>query len=123
MHGAAQILVGPHDFTTFRSAHCQSDSPIKTLDRLEVSTVSGDAILRTALRSEGYYAGTPRITLAGEPPEAPNLAARLAARGAEAVPVTIGAEPGPLYRIGSVAVRPSVVRQGAPGPIDAPLSR
>lgn len=36
MHDAAQILVGRHDFTTFRSAHCQSDSPVKTLDRLDV---------------------------------------------------------------------------------------
>jgi tRNA pseudouridine38-40 synthase len=36
MHEAAQLLVGLHDFTTFRSAHCQSDSPVKTLDRLEV---------------------------------------------------------------------------------------
>ncbi len=34
MHDAAQVLVGRHDFTTFRSAHCQSDSPVKTLDRL-----------------------------------------------------------------------------------------
>ncbi|VVT02768.1 tRNA pseudouridine synthase A [Sphingomonas sp. EC-HK361] len=29
-------LVGRHDFTTFRSAHCQADSPIRTLDRLDV---------------------------------------------------------------------------------------
>jgi len=36
MHDAAQALVGRHDFTTFRSAHCQSDSPVKTLDRLDV---------------------------------------------------------------------------------------
>ncbi|HEX8364839.1 MAG TPA: tRNA pseudouridine(38-40) synthase TruA [Allosphingosinicella sp.] len=36
MHEAAQLLVGRHDFTTFRSAHCQSDSPVKTLDRLTV---------------------------------------------------------------------------------------
>ena len=36
MHDAAQMLVGRHDFTTFRSAHCQSDSPVKTLDRLDV---------------------------------------------------------------------------------------
>jgi tRNA pseudouridine38-40 synthase len=28
--------VGRHDFTTFRSAHCQSESPLKTLDRLDV---------------------------------------------------------------------------------------
>jgi tRNA pseudouridine38-40 synthase len=37
MHEAAQLLVGRHDFTTFRSAHCQSESPIKTLDRLDVA--------------------------------------------------------------------------------------
>jgi tRNA pseudouridine38-40 synthase len=36
MHEAAQRLVGRHDFTTFRSAHCQSDSPVKSLDRLDV---------------------------------------------------------------------------------------
>jgi len=36
MHEAAQALVGRHDFTTFRSAHCQAESPVKTLDRLDV---------------------------------------------------------------------------------------
>jgi tRNA pseudouridine38-40 synthase len=36
MHIAAQQLVGRHDFTTFRSAHCQADSPLRTLDRLDV---------------------------------------------------------------------------------------
>lgn len=36
MNRAAQVLVGRHDFTTFRSVHCQSDSPVKTLDRLTV---------------------------------------------------------------------------------------
>ena len=36
MHRAAQTLVGRHDFTTFRSAHCQAESPVKTVDRLEV---------------------------------------------------------------------------------------
>jgi tRNA pseudouridine38-40 synthase len=36
MHEAAQLLIGRHDFTTFRSAHCQSESPVKTLDRLDV---------------------------------------------------------------------------------------
>ena len=36
MHAAAQALVGLHDFTTFRSVHCQSASPVKTLDRLDV---------------------------------------------------------------------------------------
>lgn len=41
MHRAAQHLVGLHDFTTFRSAHCQSASPVKTLDRLDVEAVEG----------------------------------------------------------------------------------
>jgi tRNA pseudouridine38-40 synthase len=37
MHDAAQVLVGRHDFTTFRSTECQAASPEKTLDRLDVS--------------------------------------------------------------------------------------
>ncbi|MBI1180844.1 MAG: tRNA pseudouridine(38-40) synthase TruA [Alphaproteobacteria bacterium] len=36
MHEAAQRLVGRHDFTTFRSVHCQAQSALKTLDRLDV---------------------------------------------------------------------------------------
>lgn len=36
MRAAAVRLTGRHDFTTFRSAHCQADSPVRTLDRLEV---------------------------------------------------------------------------------------
>jgi tRNA pseudouridine38-40 synthase len=37
MHEAAQRLVGHHDFTSFRAAHCQARSPVKSLDRLDVS--------------------------------------------------------------------------------------
>ena len=37
MHAAAQRLVGLHDFTTFRSVHCQAESPVKTLDHLSVT--------------------------------------------------------------------------------------
>lgn len=36
MAAATAHLVGRHDFTTFRSAHCQAESPLRTLDRLEV---------------------------------------------------------------------------------------
>jgi tRNA pseudouridine38-40 synthase len=36
MHEAAQYLLGQHDFSTFRASECQSLSPIKTLDQLEV---------------------------------------------------------------------------------------
>lgn len=37
MHEAAQLLLGQHDFTTFRDSQCQAKSPIKTLDRLDVT--------------------------------------------------------------------------------------
>jgi tRNA pseudouridine38-40 synthase len=48
--GAAQ-LVGRHDFTTFRSAHCQSDSPVKTLDRLDVTMAGQEIHVVAAARS------------------------------------------------------------------------
>ena len=51
MHDAAQLLVGLHDFTTFRSAHCQSDSPIKSLDRLDVRREGEHVIVEAAARS------------------------------------------------------------------------
>jgi len=47
MHRAAQALVGRHDFTTFRSVHCQAKDPVKTLDRLDVErcrTLTGEEI-------------------------------------------------------------------------------
>ena len=51
MHEAAQALVGRHDFTTFRSAHCQSESPLKTLDSIAVSREGDMVLVRTAARS------------------------------------------------------------------------
>ena len=51
MHRAAQALVGRHDFTTFRSVHCQAKDPVKTLDRLEVERVGQEIHIRTAARS------------------------------------------------------------------------
>ncbi len=48
---AANLLIGLHDFTTFRSAHCQSASPVKTLDQLTVRR-SGEKIeIEAAARS------------------------------------------------------------------------
>jgi tRNA pseudouridine38-40 synthase len=51
MHEAAQRLVGLHDFTTFRSVHCQSASPVKTLNRLDVRRVAGGIEVEAAARS------------------------------------------------------------------------
>jgi tRNA pseudouridine38-40 synthase len=36
MHTAARCLLGRHDFSTFRAAECQANSPLRTLDRLDV---------------------------------------------------------------------------------------
>lgn len=51
MHRAAQLLVGRHDFTTFRSAHCQSESPVKTLDLLTVRRFGAEIEIEAAARS------------------------------------------------------------------------
>ena len=63
MQEAAAKLVGPHDFTTFRSARCQSDSPVKTLDRLDVEA------------DLGHVAGHWDAALVSEHPDAEALAA------------------------------------------------
>jgi tRNA pseudouridine38-40 synthase len=51
MQRAAQSLVGLHDFTTFRSAHCQASSPVKTLDRLEVRREGESVLIEAEARS------------------------------------------------------------------------
>ena len=55
MNEAARLLLGEHDFTTFRSTECQAKSPVKTLDTLEVSTRKTHGIevieISTAARS------------------------------------------------------------------------
>jgi tRNA pseudouridine38-40 synthase len=51
MNDAAQVLVGHHDFTTFRSAHCQALSPVKTLDRLNVRRLGETIEIEAAARS------------------------------------------------------------------------
>jgi tRNA pseudouridine38-40 synthase len=51
MHEAAQKLVGKHDFTTFRSTECQTKSPEKTLDRLDVTRDGDDVRIAASARS------------------------------------------------------------------------
>jgi tRNA pseudouridine38-40 synthase len=41
MHAGAQLLIGAHDFTTFRDGKCQAKSAIKTLDSFDVRRVEG----------------------------------------------------------------------------------
>jgi tRNA pseudouridine38-40 synthase len=59
MHAAAQHLVGHHDFTTFRSAECQADSPMKTLDAISVKR-HGDGI-SIAVRARSFLHNQVRI--------------------------------------------------------------
>jgi tRNA pseudouridine38-40 synthase len=51
MHRAAQFLVGKHDFTTFRAADCQAQSPVKTLDRLDVMRHADEIVVHASARS------------------------------------------------------------------------
>lgn len=51
MHAAAQHLVGQHDFTSFRASECQAESPVKTLDRLDVSRVGAEIHIVAEARS------------------------------------------------------------------------
>ena len=51
MHRSAQALVGVHDFTTFRSAHCQADSPVRSIDRIAVRREGMHIIAEVEARS------------------------------------------------------------------------
>lgn len=84
MANAAQVLVGNHDFTTFRSTHCQSKSPVKTLDRLDVFDHDNEIWIEASARSFLHnqvrsMAGALKAVGAGKW-SAADLAAALAAR-------------------------------------------
>lgn len=84
MHRAAQALVGKHDFSSFRAAACQAESPVKTLDELTVSR-DGD-IVSVVARARSFLhhqvrnmVGTLRLVGTGQW-NADDVAAALAAR-------------------------------------------
>jgi tRNA pseudouridine38-40 synthase len=84
MHAAAQHLVGQHDFTTFRAAECQAQSPVKTLDALRVRRAGEEIHIEAKARSFLHHqmrsiAGT--LKLVGEGKWRPrDVAAALEAR-------------------------------------------
>jgi tRNA pseudouridine38-40 synthase len=55
MQQAAQLLIGQHDFSTFRAQNCQANSPIKTLDVLEIKKEDEQLIFSTRARSFLYH--------------------------------------------------------------------
>lgn len=84
MHAAAQVLVGRHDFTSFRAVSCQADSPVKTLDALSVEAVGDEIHLQARARSFLHHQvrnimGTLKLVGEGKWRSA-NVVAALAAR-------------------------------------------
>lgn len=51
MQEAANILTGHHDFTTFRAAQCQANSPLRTVDSFEVTRHGEEIRLEVSARS------------------------------------------------------------------------
>ena len=49
-HAAAQ-LIGNHDFTSFRASECQAKSPVKTLDRIEITQNGDELVFEFSARS------------------------------------------------------------------------
>ncbi len=55
MHEAAQMLLGQHDFSTFRAQNCQAKSPVKTLDQLDVRRECDELVFFVRARSFLYH--------------------------------------------------------------------
>ena len=99
MHRAAQALVGRHDFTTFRSVHCQAADPVKSLDELRVEKVGEEIHIHAAARSFLHHqvrsmVGCLKLVGAGTWPEG-RIAEALAARDRGAL--GLNAPPHGLY--------------------------
>lgn len=102
MHDAAQVLVGKHDFSSFRAAECQAKSPVKTLDEIAVAR-AGDEVQVTA-RARSFlhhqvrnFTGTLKLVGEGKWRRA-DVEAALAARDRSAAGPTAPAEG--LYLVG-----------------------
>ena len=55
MNEAAKLLIGKHDFSTFRAANCQAKSPIKTLDEIKVARVGEEVHITVSAKSFLYH--------------------------------------------------------------------
>jgi tRNA pseudouridine38-40 synthase len=51
MAAGARHLLGRHDFSSFRAASCQANSPLRTLDRLDVDRDGDCVLIRAEARS------------------------------------------------------------------------
>ncbi len=71
MHAAAQVLVGRHDFSSFRASECQAKSPVKTLTAIEVARLAETIEIRARAPSFLHhqvrnFAGTLRMVGEGK---------------------------------------------------------
>lgn len=55
MRDATEVLLGKHDFSTFRATACQANSPVKTLDQLDVTWEGQEICIYTRARSFLYH--------------------------------------------------------------------
>lgn len=55
MQEAADLLIGKHDFSTFRASQCQAKSPVKTLDTLTITRQADIIDIRIKARSFLYH--------------------------------------------------------------------
>ena len=51
MNKAAQLLIGKHDFSTFRASECQAKSPVKTIDFISLEKQDDEIIMKITARS------------------------------------------------------------------------
>lgn len=59
MKQAAQYLIGPHDFTSFRSVDCQADNPLRTLDKIKI--YKSDGLIKISVISRAFLYNQVRI--------------------------------------------------------------
>ena len=102
MQAAAALLVGRHDFTSFRASQCQADSPVRTLDELRIEPQGEELHIHAAARSFLHHqvrniVGTLALVGAGKW-TSEDVAAALAAKDRSAAGPT--APPEGLYLTG-----------------------
>jgi tRNA pseudouridine38-40 synthase len=112
MQEGARLLLGKHDFSSFRDSLCQAKSPVKTLDRLDVARQGDEIVVEARARSFLHHqvrnmVGTLKLVGAGKW-KIRQVAEALAARDRRAGGPT--APPEGLYLV-EVIYAPEAARQ------------
>lgn len=108
MHSAAQALLGEHDFSAFRSIECQSKTPVRKVERIEVSR-HGDTV-RVEIEANAYLHHMVRnivgtlLDVQREPDPAAAMAGILAGRERREAGITAPAAGLYLWRVEYPAV-------------------